>query len=380
MRLGLYIHIPFCRQKCLYCDFPSVAGREDLYDDYITALGRELAGWGGVLSVNAVDTIYIGGGTPTALPAALLARLGELLRRHVAGWAVGEFTVEANPGTLGNDKLAALRAMGADRLSLGVQAFDDGVLAGAGRIHTAAEAAAAVEAAAAAGFGKLSIDLMYGLPGQSPASFRAGLERAVALPVGHISVYGLKVEEGTPFAVRQAAGELALPDEDAEDAMYELAAAFLPAQGFSRYEISNFARPGFACRHNLKYWRYRPYLGLGAAAHSFWRGERLANTADIGEYIRRLAAGDSPLASRERPDKPTAMAEYAFLALRTAAGLDYADFAACFGESFAGRYGETLAKFAGQGLVDTGADGIRLTAAGMKYGNIVFAGFLPDKS
>lgn len=377
MSLGLYIHIPFCRQKCLYCDFPSVAGREELYDAYITALGRELAGWGGVLS--AVDTVYIGGGTPTALPAGMLSRLGGFLRTSVPIEAVGEFTVEANPGTLTTEKLAALRAIGVNRLSLGVQAFDDKVLAAAGRIHSAAEAFAAIETAAAAGFTNLSIDLMYGLPGQSLDSFRAGLRQAVDLPINHLSVYGLKVEENTPFARWQARGELILPDEDEEEAMYELAASLLPDRGFVRYEISNYARAGAVCRHNLKYWRYQPYIGLGAAAHSFWQGERLANTADVDEYIRLIASGASPLNSRERPDRLTAMAEYAFLVLRTKVGLDYADFAACFGESFEERYKETVADLAGRGLLTAGADGIRLTAVGMKYGNVVFASFLPDK-
>jgi oxygen-independent coproporphyrinogen-3 oxidase len=379
MKLGLYIHIPFCLRKCLYCDFPSVAGREELYDSYITALGREFAGWGGVLSANAVDTVYIGGGTPTALPAALLARLGKILRDRVPIAAVKEFTVEANPGTLTPEKLAVLRESGVNRLSLGVQAFDDEVLAAAGRIHSAAEALAAVAMAADAGITNLSLDLMYGLPGQSLASFRAGLEQAAKLPVSHLSVYGLKVEEGTPFACRQAKGELPLPDEDEEEAMYELTASFLPTHGFARYEISNYAGDGAACRHNLKYWRYRPYLGLGAAAHSFWQGERLANTAAVDDYIRLALAGASPLAERERPGHLTAMAEYAFLALRTAAGLDYADFAACFGESFAALYGNRVDRLAEKGLLTAYAGGIRLTATGMKYGNVVFASFLPDK-
>ncbi|HWQ61989.1 MAG TPA: coproporphyrinogen-III oxidase family protein, partial [Negativicutes bacterium] len=220
MNLGLYIHIPFCQQKCLYCDFPSVAGAEEFYAAYTAALCREIAGRGGLLSSAAVDTVYIGGGTPTVLPAESLAELGSCLRRSVVLAPDAEFTVEANPGTLDDVRLAALRALGANRISLGVQAFDNKVLAAAGRIHTAAQAAEAVAAVRAAGFGRVSVDLMYGLPGQTPAGFRAGLERAVALPVEHLSVYGLKVEENTPFARLAAAGRLALPDEEAEEAMY----------------------------------------------------------------------------------------------------------------------------------------------------------------
>lgn len=378
MSLGLYVHVPFCIRKCLYCDFPSIAGAEELYADYTAALCREIAGRGGLLSAERVDTVYVGGGTPTALPAECLAALGRGLRESAAISPDAEFTVEANPGTLDAARLEALAAMGANRISLGVQAFDDAVLAAAGRIHTAAQAAEAVAAVRAAGFARVSVDLMYGLPGQTPAGFRAGLERAVALPVGHISVYGLKVEEGTPFARLEAEGRLALPDEDAEEAMYDATVAFLPAHGFARYEISNYARPGDECRHNLKYWRYEPYIGVGAAAHSFWQGERTANTADVRDYIARTTAGQSPVAGAERPPAAVAMAEYAFLALRTAAGVSYADFAARFGREFPALYGAAIDKLAGQGLVTEGAGGLRLTARGQKFGNVVFASFLPD--
>ncbi|MDR7867274.1 MAG: radical SAM family heme chaperone HemW [Sporomusaceae bacterium] len=378
MTIGLYIHIPFCQQKCLYCDFPSVAGGEELYAAYTAALCREIAGRGGLLSAAAVDTVYIGGGTPTALPAGCLEEIGRCLRANAAVAADAEFTVEANPGTLDDEKLAVLAAIGVSRVSLGVQAFDDAVLAAAGRIHTAAQAAEAVAAVRAAGFGRISVDLMYGLPGQTAASFRAGLERAAAMPVEHLSVYGLKVEEGTPFARMAAGGSLALPDEAEEEAMYDMAASFLPECGFARYEISNYARPGAECRHNLRYWRYEPYIGVGAAAHSFWQGERLANTADVKEYIARVAAGETPLASREQPGGAVAMAEYAFLAVRTAAGVCYADFAARFGLEFPQLYGATAEKLQRQGLVTSGTDGLRLTAKGQKYGNIVFAAFLPD--
>jgi oxygen-independent coproporphyrinogen-3 oxidase len=378
MNLGLYIHIPFCIKKCLYCDFPSMAGAEELYAAYTAALCREIAGKGGLLSSGAVDTVYIGGGTPTALPAGCLEQVGRCLRGSVAVAPGAEFTVEANPGTLAGDKLAVLRAMGANRISLGVQAFDDRVLAAAGRIHTAAQAIEAAAAARAAGFARVSVDLMYGLPGQTPAGFRAGLERAAALPVEHISAYGLKVEEGTPFARLAAAGRLALPDEEDEEAMYDAAASFLPAHGFRRYEISNYARPGAECRHNMRYWRYGQYIGVGAAAHSFWQGERSANTADVKDYIARVTAGGEATVSRERPAPAVAMAEYAFLALRTAEGVSFADFAARFGEDFPRRYGAVAGKLAGQGLVAADGEGLRLTARGQKYGNVVFAAFLPD--
>ncbi|MDR3565213.1 MAG: radical SAM family heme chaperone HemW [Negativicutes bacterium] len=378
MNLGVYIHIPFCRRKCLYCDFPSSAGGEALFEDYSTALCREIAGRGGLLSAHRVDSLYFGGGTPTLLPLAQLESVVACLQKHSSIEPGAEFTLEANPGTLDGSKLTALHALGVNRLSIGVQAFDDQVLVRAGRIHTAAEAIFAVEQAADCGFTNISIDLMYGLPGQSLASFRAGLEQAVALPVSHISVYGLKVEEGTPFHHALMAGNLDLPDEDEEAAMYELAADFLPQRGYRRYEISNYAKAGAECRHNLKYWRYQPYLGLGAAAHSFLGGERRANIADAADYIAQLDHDCQAVECRETPDPDVAIAEYAFLALRTAEGLQYKDFTAQFGVDFSVMFAETVKRLASQGLLECTEAGVRLTIAGMRYGNIVFASFLPD--
>ncbi|HMM20184.1 MAG TPA: radical SAM family heme chaperone HemW [Selenomonadales bacterium] len=378
MNLGLYIHIPFCRRKCLYCDFTSFAGAEELYEAYTAALCREISGKGGLFAGHRVDSVYLGGGTPTVLPPEALARLGAAVKGY---WNIApdaEFTVEANPGTLDREKLAVLRSMGANRLSIGVQAFDDAVLQAAGRIHSAGEAVRTVEDAAQAGFENISIDLMYGLPGQTAAGFRAGLELAAGLPLRHISVYGLKVEDGTPFSRLQAAGKLPVPEEEEEDAMYELAVRFLPESGLARYEISNYARAGGRCRHNLKYWHYQPYIGLGVAAHSFWQGERTANTGDLKAYLRAVAGGGCPVVSCERPDRETAMAEYAFLALRTAEGLDFSDFHRHFAVDFNEKFASRIGKFRDSGLLAADAEGLRLTDRGMKYGNVIFAAFLPD--
>ena len=377
-KLGVYIHIPFCRRKCLYCDFPSIAGAEALFEDYTTALCRQIAGKGGILSASSVDTVYFGGGTPSLLPLKQLERVIACLDRCSCLEAGAELTLEANPGTLNAQTLAGLRSIGVNRLSIGVQAFDDGVLARAGRIHTAAEAVRAVEEAAAGGFDNISIDLMYGLPGQSAGGFRAGLEQAVALPVRHISAYGLKIEEGTPFYQAHEAGKLELPDESEEVAMYDMTNDFLPGHGFHRYEISNYAKKGAECRHNLKYWRFHPYLGFGAAAHSFIQGDRLANTADIAEYIAAISQGREPLECRETPEPDVAMAEYAFLALRTAQGLSFQDFADHFGVNFFTCYGKVVEKFSAQGLLTKDGERIQLTETGMKFGNIVFAAFLPE--
>ena len=376
---GIYVHIPYCVRKCAYCDFVSVpsAQRAAEMEDYAAALTAEIlrevpplrARWG------RAATIYVGGGTPTALPASLLTGLLETLRT-AAGTPV-ECSVEANPGTVDAGYLGALRAAGANRLSLGVQSFDDALLYGIGRIHTAAEAAQAFHAARAAGFKNISIDLMYGLPGQTLDHLRRSVAAAVALAPEHLSVYGLTVEEGTPLAAMQAAGRLDLPTEDAAEEMYDFLMAELPARGYDRYEIANFARPGFESRHNCGYWHMTPYLGLGAAAHGYVDGARWASAADIPAYIRAVRAGASVrspedgVRTRERE-----MEEYAFLALRTAEGIDAADFHRRWGRDLEEVYGAVIAYYATLGLLRRTATGAALTAAGMKLGNEVFAAFL----
>ncbi|MBP2650730.1 MAG: oxygen-independent coproporphyrinogen oxidase [Firmicutes bacterium] len=379
MKLGVYIHIPFCRKKCLYCDFSSSArdvGR--YYLSYTAALCREITGRGGVLSEYTVDTIYFGGGTPTLFPADAFATMIERLKDCCAIENDAEITVEANPDTVNEDKLAALRGIGVNRISFGVQSFDDGVLKAAGRIHSSRAAKIAILTANKCGFDNISLDLMYGLPEQSLASFGESLREALALPVHHLSVYGLKVEAATPFGEWLAAGRLALPDEDEEDAMYSEVVKFLPEQGYHRYEISNYALTGYESRHNLKYWRYQPYLGLGAAAHSFLKGRRFANTKNIDEYSAMLGQGQLPTNEEELLSIQNAMAEYVFLALRTADGLEYIGFKERFGIDFIGRYGEVVKEMTAKGALSQDKRGIRLTSVGMKYGNVVFAAFLPE--
>ena len=376
---GIYVHIPYCVKKCAYCDFVSVPSAQHAaeMEDYAAALTAEIlrevpplrARWG------AAATIYVGGGTPTALPAPLLTGLLETLRT-AAGTPV-ECSVEANPGTVDAAYLGALRAAGANRLSLGAQSFDDALLRLIGRIHTAAEAAQAFHAARAAGFENISIDLMYGLPGQTLDHLRRSVVAAVALAPEHLSVYGLTVEEGTPFAAMQAAGRLDLPTEEAAEEMYDFLMAELPARGYARYEIANFARPGFESRHNRGYWHMTPYLGLGAAAHGYVDGARWANAADIPAYIRAMREGtcirtpEDGARTRERE-----MEEYAFLALRTAEGIDAADFRRRWGRDLEEIYGAVIAHYATLGLLRRTAAGAALTEAGMKLGNEVFAAFL----
>ena len=425
-RWGLYVHLPFCRQKCFYCDFPSYAGKESRMAAYVEALLGELAREGAPLRAawGPPRTVYLGGGTPTALPPALMERLlaglqdflaagrgprAEAARQDVsavrAAAAAGqvaapgarggaassdrardaaasdalEFTCECNPGTVDAAYLSLLRAGGVNRLSFGVQTFDDALLRRIGRIHTAAEVCVAVRQARAAGFRNLSLDLMYGLPGQTRAGLEASVRQALALAPQHISIYGLQVEEGTAFARAQAAGRLALPSDEESEAMYDYMTTALPAAGYARYEISNFARPGFESRHNLGYWQDVPYLGVGAAAHSYLDGQRYENPRGIEEYLAALRESGRARREEEPLTRATSMEEFAFLALRTARGIDRARFAARFGCELASVYADAIARMCARGFLEEDAQGVRLTPLGMKYGNWVFEAFLLDE-
>lgn len=378
MKIGLYIHIPFCQQKCLYCDFPSYANLSHLYRPYVTALCQEISGWGGVLSGNSIDTIYIGGGTPTILSADYLSQILKCVYTSFVIDENAEISVEANPGTVDKEKLLALQSGGVNRISFGVQSFSDSILQAIGRMHSAAQAVEAVRLAQEVGFKNINVDLMYGLPGQTCGDLKASVIQSIELGVTHISAYGLKVEQGTPFATLNEQGKLRLPEEEIDEAMYVFSTEFLPQNGFRRYEISNFAKAGFECRHNLKYWQYQPYLGVGAAAHSFLQKERLSNINDVFRYIKCVEKGNSPIEVRETPENATAMAEYIFLALRTVQGLSIQEFNNCFNCDFFQQYGEIVAKLARQKLLVVGEKQIYLTTIGMKYGNVVFCAFLPE--
>ena len=346
-------------------------------EDYTAALRAEIlrevpplrARWGDV------TTVYIGGGTPTVLPAELLT---EILRTLIDTAGIPqECTVEANPGTVDADCLAQVRAAGANRLSLGVQSFDDRLLRAIGRIHTAEEARAAFHAARAAGFDNISLDLMYGLPTQTLDDLKTSVHAAIALAPEHISVYGLIVEEGTPFAAAEAAGQLALPSEELAEEMYDYLMEELPAHGYARYEISNFARAGYESRHNRGYWRNVPYLGVGAAAHGYIDGVRWGNEPDTERYIRAMQTGRSVRTPEDTErTRANAMEEYAFLALRTREGIDEADFRRTFGVGIDDVYGAVIGKYITQGLLRRADGFVALTNAGMKLGNEVFAAFL----
>lgn len=381
---GIYIHIPFCQQKCFYCDFPSFAGRERYIDGYLAALEQEICLWKGqyagwdILGDGKLSpaTVYIGGGTPTALGSSQLERLLEILHRHIAIEAAAEFTVEMNPGTVDEGKLELLQEYGINRLSVGVQSFDDACLKKIGRIHTAKEAEDIIHQAQAVGFDNISLDLIYGLPLQDMDVLQQSVARALSLGVQHISIYGLQLEKGTAFYRMEQMGKLQLPEDELVEKMYDYVARALPEAGYGRYEISNFARSGYESRHNLSYWQDVPYLGFGSGAHGYWDDCRYENPADLGEYIEALKEKRLPARLEEKVTEKVHMEEFCFLGLRRAEGVSEKDFIERFGRSLNEIYDEAISKLTAEGLLSADSRGIRLTARGMKYGNQVFGEFL----
>ena len=299
-----------------------------------------------------------------------------LLQKHIDVEHAGEITIEANPGTVDGEKLRLLHGFGINRLSLGVQSFDDGCLKAIGRIHSGQEAAEAVAEAQDAGFANISVDLMYGLPGQDMNMLRESVETALSLGVQHISIYGLQLEEGTVFDKLHQQGKLVLPSDELTEEMYDYITAFLPERGYYRYEISNFALPGYESRHNLSYWQDVPYLGFGSGAHSYWGDCRYQNPARIEVYMEEVFQGRAMCHVEEKVTEKAHIEEFCFLALRTAAGISVRRFAAVFGRDVHELYGEQIRRLVEKGLLLEDRERLYLSHLGMKYGNQVFGEFL----
>lgn len=377
----LYIHIPFCRRKCPYCAFVSLESGEDL-GNYPELLLEEMR-----LAAHEsapqtpLQSIYFGGGTPSLLKPAHVSRIIGQAAKAFGLSAQAEITLEANPGTVDHERLAGFLSAGVNRLSLGVQSFDDRLLKTLGRIHSAQQARDAFSAARDAGFDNIGIDLIHALPGQTARMWRTDLEQALQLAPEHISIYGLSVEQKTPFAERYAGDSPLLPDEELAVCMFESADTLLTANGFEHYEIANYARPGFRSRHNCGYWQRDGYLGLGAGAHSLLRGEtgdiRFGNTPDIDKYIATIQGGNLAREETVTLSREDAMAEFMFLGLRLTDGIEFSTFEREFGVSPESAYAAAFNELVQAGLLEKGKDNISLTLRGMLLSNQVFARFLP---
>ena len=378
----LYIHIPFCRKKCPYCAFFSQEYSGENLDNYVELLCAEMSLVAEKTdSRHALDSIYFGGGTPSLLDFRQIERLIVQAERLFGLAARAEITLEANPGTVDYRKLADFRRAGANRLSLGIQSFDDRMLASLGRIHTAQEAQAAFAAARRANFNNIGIDLINSLPGQTREMWRTDLEQALQLAPEHLSVYGLTIEEDTRFAAQYVENSPLLPDEDLSAEMFEAADDLLCSHGYEHYEIANYARPGFRSQHNGGYWHRDGYLGLGAGAHSYLRdsgcGTRFSNVADLNEYAKALHKGELPRLDVTELSREDAMAEHMFLGLRMSDGIVFENFEKEFGIQLNAVFGQELALLQSQLLLSADTAAVRLTRRGMLLSNQVFLHFLP---
>lgn len=370
---GLYIHIPFCRHKCRYCDFPSYGGVESYIPAYTEALCREIST--SSREGLAVDTIYFGGGTPSLLTIPQIASVLQAVNRHFAVDSHAEITLEGNPDSLGREYLKSLHELGINRLSIGIQSFQPQLLRSLGRIHSSRQAVEAVENAAWAGFDNLSADLMYGLPGQTVQMAADDLSCLLRLPLCHASVYSLILERGTCLYHDVTTGMVSLPPDDQVEKMASVVHQAFERHGFDHYEISSYARPGRRSRHNVKYWTYVPYLGFGVSAHSFDGHVRSAHISNIPQYIRN-AGRKSVLAESVVIDVKRAQEDYCFLALRMRDGIVYDDFARRFGVPMESVFGKVVDKLVKQGLLERKEGGCRLTSMGLSYGNYVFSQFI----
>ena len=385
---AIYVHIPFCKQKCLYCDFASYAcfGEREVRT-YTDALCHEIE----VRAEEATDvafgaTIYFGGGTPSVLPTDCLEGIVSTLKSCGFWQKPAEATIEVNPGTADVNKLKRLCEAGFDRISFGVQSLQDEELRTIGRIHNAEEALIAIDMARAAGFARISCDLIYGLPGQSLASLKDTICRLTKTGIEHMSVYGLIVEEGTPLERLVNSGQMVLPDEDIAADMYELVQRLLAEAGFERYEISNYAKNGQYSRHNTVYWQYHPYIAFGAAACGMEKALRRTAASTVPEYIaaaQALTSGNwrtSELYTSESLTLQQQLEEFMFMGLRRAAGANLAEARERFGVDVWQRYQKELAPYIAQGLVgyEVAAERLYLTPAGMELGNQIFAIFINE--
>lgn len=375
---GVYIHIPFCHQICNYCDFNKVYFKNQPVDEYIEVLGEEMRmaveRYGKL--IESVETIFLGGGTPTALSAPQITRLLTLIKQYIPMHTVTEFTSEANPDELTEDKLRALFEGGVNRLSLGVQSFDQGLLKKIGRTHSNEHVYDTIALAKKVGFTNISIDLMYGLPGQTMEQWKNSLQKAFELDLPHYSAYSLIVEPKTIFYIQYAKGRLHLPSEDLEAEMYDVLMKEMERAGLKQYEISNFAKPSFESIHNKIYWDNDEYVGFGAGAHGYVAGQRYSNHGPIKKYMEAIEAGELPIVHNHTVTQQERIEEQMFLGLRKVEGVPHSVFEQKFGETILSRYRTIVERNVAAGLLENDDKGIRLTRKGRFLGNEVFQQFL----
>ncbi|AJS57663.1 radical SAM family heme chaperone HemW [Paenibacillus sp. IHBB 10380] len=373
---AVYLHIPFCTNKCFYCDFNSYVLKDQPVMDYLVALDREMELTVANNPPGQIKSIFVGGGTPTVLKPNEMAYFLKSVRKHFPDWASDiEFSMEANPGTTDLEKLTVMKEGGVNRLSFGVQAFQNDLLSGIGRIHNTDDVYRSLENARKAGFDNMSIDLMFGLPNQTVEMLDESVTKALALDLPHYSIYSLKVEENTLFHTMYQKNQLPLPHEDDELQMYLLLMRRMKEAGYEQYEISNFAKPGLHSRHNMTYWLNEDYYGLGAGAHGYVGRQRHMNIKGVNAYVEGMAQG-LPRLDVNPISKEEAMEDFLMVGLRVMTGISRAHFEEQFQEQMDEIFAKPLHKMVSAGLLEVTEDGYRLSEQGILFGNDVFAEFI----
>jgi oxygen-independent coproporphyrinogen-3 oxidase len=369
--VALYIHIPFCKQKCLYCDFPSFAGKESCMPNYAAALAKEISS----IKDKKIKTIFIGGGTPTYLSLEGWEIISKSIEKLDTCEDL-EFTVEGNPGSFTREKLSFLKKMGVNRLSIGLQAFQDSLLRELGRIHTIEDFKQSFEIARSLGFNNINVDLMFGIPSQTLEHWLETLENVTQLNPEHLSCYSLIVEEGTGFYKRFEEGTLSLPDEDLERTMYAKTIEYLRKKEYIQYEISNFTKNNMQCRHNLVYWDLDEYIGCGAASHSYSDGFRYRNEENVEKYIEKMNVECSAVVEKRKNLFKDDVEEFMFMGLRKNEGISKSEFIQRFNKDIHSVYGKVISKYISTGFIKESDDNISLTFEGIELSNVIMAEFL----
>ncbi|MGI6777462.1 MAG: radical SAM family heme chaperone HemW [Acetivibrionales bacterium] len=374
--IGLYIHIPFCKSKCNYCDFNSFAGKEEIIEPYFKALKKEIIFHSQKLKKYSIKTVFFGGGTPSFVDSKYISEVMELIKNVLEIEKDAEISIEANPGTLTPEKLYEYKAAGINRMSIGLQACQNSLLKLMGRIHTLEEFLNNLYQAQSAGFSNINADLIFGFPGQTLIQWRETIDRVTVLNLSHVSAYSLQVEENTPLAAKIGSGRLTLPEDELDREMYHYAIDRLNNYGLKQYEISNFARPGLECKHNLIYWKAEEYLGIGAGAHSYFNSKRFNNFYDVDRYI--LAAGNNKTVTENEQvvDFDDEMAEFMILGLRLTKGISLNEFKSRFERDVYDVYGKQIETLLEKGLIIVNKDVMQLSPFGMDVANKVFVEFL----
>lgn len=374
--LSLYIHVPFCQSKCYYCDFNSFPGKQETIPGYFDALFKEIELYGEKLKDSTIKTIFIGGGTPSIVEPIFIYKLMNKCRQYLNIEKGSEISIESNPGTLSFEKLSAYKAMGINRLSMGLQAWQNRLLKKIGRIHSSEEFAENYENALKAGFRNINIDLIFGIPTQSIKEWEDTIDNIMALKPSHLSCYSLKIEDETKFGQMADRGELFPVEDELDREMYQMVLDKLKESGYRHYEISNFSKEGFECKHNITYWNAEEYIGLGAGAHSYLNKSRYNNVYNIEEYISLINRNEPTVENELEISREDEMSEFVILGLRLIDGISMKEFKSRFEVDFTEVYGQKAEKLAEKGLVSLGNDRFKLTRYGLDVANEVFTEFI----